>query len=81
MEYGGLARMTLNFFSWSCSRKAGIGQGVAPNDLELLNAVHEHVHSRNGRGDHVDLLPIELQGPVLLALVFEVERAVEQQAA
>lgn len=61
--------------------EGGIGQGVAPNDLEFLNAVHEHVHSRNGRGDHVDLLPIELQGAVLLALVLEVKCAVEEQAA
>ena len=61
--------------------ESGIGQGVATNDLEFLNAVHEHVHSRNGRGDHVDLLPIELQGPVLLALVLEVKCAVEEQTA
>ena len=59
--------------------ESGIGQGVAPHDLELLNAVHEHVHSCNRRGDHVDLLPIELQGAVLLALVLEVKCAVEEQ--
>ena len=56
--------------SSSVSTKAPIcwvGQGVAPDDLEVLHAVQEQIHAGDGRGDEIALLPVELERAVFAA--------------
>ena len=62
-------------------QQGGFAEGVAADDLEFLDAVHEHVHAGDGGGDEIDLLAIELEGAVFLAGVLELEGAVEEEAA
>ena len=44
-----------------------IGERVAADDLEILDAVQKAVHAGDGRGHQVPLLPVELERAVLAA--------------
>ena len=48
-----------------------VGERVAAHDVEVLEAVHEQVHARDGRGHQVDFLAIELQRAVFPSLALE----------
>ncbi len=61
-------------------QQGGFAEGVAADDLEFLDAVHEHVHAGDGGGDEIDLLAVEPEGAVFLAGVLELEGAVEEEA-
>ncbi len=49
----------------------GLRKRVAPLNLEVHDAVEEEVHPCNGRAHEVELLPVQLEVPVLLALPLE----------
>ncbi|MCG3140042.1 MAG: hypothetical protein HDKAJFGB_01017 [Anaerolineae bacterium] len=56
-------------------------QRVALCDLKFIYVVHEHIDSGNGRRNQVQFLPKEFERAVFLALLFEMQRAVEQNSA
>ena len=62
-------------------QKRGLGKRIAPHDLEVIDAVQEEVHPGNRGRDQVDVLPVEFQAPVLLALLLELERRDKQHPA
>ena len=61
-------------------QESGFAEGVAADDLEFLDAVHEHVHAGDGGGDEIDLLAVELEGAIVFAGVLKLEGAIEEQA-
>ena len=61
--------------------EAGVGERVAADDLEVLDAVEEQVHPGDGRGDEVELLPVEPERAVLAAGALHLGQRRDQHAA
>ena len=60
--------------------KGGMGQGIAPDDAEVLDAVQEQVHPADGRGEQVALLAEQPQVAPLLVLPLQMGDGGEQHA-
>ena len=60
--------------------KGRIGQGIAPDDAEVLDAVQEQVHTADGRGEEVALLAEQPQVPPFLVLPLDMRDGGEQHA-
>ena len=87
----GIAVPLLDGIRWICQHhielhesvafnKSGMGQGVASDDAEVLDAVQEKIHAANGRREQIALLTIESKVAPFPVLPLEMGNGREQHA-